>query len=105
MGKIDKMTIIRTVILIAGLINMGLTLFGKNPLPFSDQQIADIISFLWTVAAALWTWWKNNSFTEPAIKADEYKDLLKNGENVENADKIAIFYEDDDDGESGEGGE
>ena len=102
MGKINKMTIVRTVILIAGLINMALTIFGKNPLPFSDQQIADFISLLWTIAAALWAWWKNNSFTKEAIKADEYLDLLRNGENVEGADKIAIFYEDDDDGESGE---
>ena len=82
MGKITKMTIIRTVLLIAGLINLALTIFGRNPLPFSDQQIADFVSLLWTISAALWAWWKNNSFTDAAIKADEYLDLMKHGEKV-----------------------
>ena len=82
MGKINKMTIIRTVLLIAGLINLALTIFGRNPLPFSDQQIADFVSLLWTVSAALWAWWKNNSFTGAAIKADEYLDLLRHDEKV-----------------------
>ena len=77
MGKINKMTIIRTVLLIAGLINLALTIFGRNPLPFSDQQIADFVSLLWTVSAALWAWWKNNSFTNEAIQADTYMHQLK----------------------------
>lgn len=38
------------------------------------------------IAAAVWAWWKNNSFTENAIAADEYKDMLNNGgEGKENA--------------------
>lgn len=101
MGKIDKMTIIRTVLLIAGLINMALTIFGRNPLPFSDQQIADFVSLLWTVSAALWAWWKNNSFTDAAIKADEYLDLMKHGENVSMDGDIFI----DDEEEEPEGEE
>lgn len=93
MGKITKMTIIRTVLLIAGLINMALTIFGKNPLPFSDQQIADFVSLLWAVSAALWAWWKNNSFTDAAIKADEYLDLLRHGEKVRMDSEI--IYDDE----------
>lgn len=101
MGKVSKMTIIRTVILVLGLVNMALTIFGKNPLPFSDQQVADFISLIWAIVASLWAWWKNNSFTEEAIQADEYLDLLRQGEKV-TMDKDAIFYEDDEEPEEGE---
>lgn len=100
MGKIDKMTIIRTVLLIAGLINLALTIFGRNPLPFSDQQIADFVSLLWTVSTALWSWWKNNSFTNAAIKADEYLDLMKHGEKVSMDEDI--FVDDEEEEPEGE---
>lgn len=60
-----------------GLINQGLTLTGHSPLPFESQQVADFVAMTWTAAAALWAWWKNNSFTEAAIEADSIKDILK----------------------------
>ena len=37
--KVTKETIIRTIILLIALVNQVLTSFGKNPLPFSDDQI------------------------------------------------------------------
>ena len=55
-------------------------------LPFSDEEIYMGLTAVFTVAAAVWAWWKNNSFTENAIAADEYKDMLNNGgEGKENA--------------------
>ena len=33
------------------------------------------------ILAAVWSWWKNNSFTKEAIKADEYLEDLRNGNN------------------------
>lgn len=77
MNKISKDTIIRTVILAVALLNQILTATGKNPLPFSENEIYTIISSLATTAAALWAWWKNNSFTVPAIIADKYLNELK----------------------------
>lgn len=32
-------TLVRTVTLVVALLNLVLTSFGKNPLPFSDEQI------------------------------------------------------------------
>ena len=78
--NISKGTIIRTIVLIIALINSVLTIFGCNPLPFSDEEIYEGVSAILTVAASLWSWWKNNSFTKAAIKADAYKDKLKAGE-------------------------
>lgn len=77
--NISKSTITRTVVLGIALINQVLTILGYNPLPFSDEAIYEGISAVLTVAASLWSWWKNNSFTQAAIKADEYKEKLKAG--------------------------
>ncbi|MFR8250243.1 MAG: phage holin [Anaerovoracaceae bacterium] len=71
-NNISTGTIIRTVVLIVALINQVLTMTGHSVLPFDEQQITDGLSMLFTVAAALWAWWKNNSFTKAAQAADVY---------------------------------
>ncbi len=80
MNAVKKDTIIRTIVLIVALINQALTLSGKNPLPIEDEQVMDILSYVFTLGASLWAWWKNNSFTKNAIKADEVLAQL-NAEN------------------------
>lgn len=79
---IKKETIIRTIVLIIALINSILTMCNINPLPFSDEQIYQGISAIVTIAATLWAWWKNNSFTKEAIEADEYKKKIKENKNT-----------------------
>lgn len=69
--KINADVIIRTIVLILALINSLLTAIGKNPLPFSDDQIYSAVSTIVTMVASIWAWWKNNSITEAAKKADE----------------------------------
>jgi SPP1 family holin len=73
-------TILRTVILALALINQILTSLGYSPLPIDDEQIETLISVGFTVAAALWAWWKNNSVTKPAQQADNYLDAIKAAE-------------------------
>lgn len=70
--NISKDTIIRTVLLMLALLNQVLTMFGKNPLPFSDEALYEGLSTVVTVCTALWSWWKNNSFTKAARSADAY---------------------------------
>lgn len=77
MNTISKGTIARTAALVFALVNQTLTLCGVNPLPFSNDQIYEGITLLLTVGASLWSWWKNNSFTKAAIRADQLKDQLK----------------------------
>lgn len=79
MKNVSKETIIRTIILAVALLNQVLTAAGKNPLPFSDEEIYTGLTAGFTICAAVWAWWKNNSFTENAIAADEYKDMLNYG--------------------------
>lgn len=76
--NIKKDTIIRTIVLAIALTNQLLIAAGFNPLPFESQDISEFVSSVVTVAAALWSWWKNNSFTEAALKADEYLKECKN---------------------------
>lgn len=71
--KVSVDTICRTVLLIVALINVGLEMTGHSIIPIDDEQITQIISLVFTVVASLTAWWKNNSFTKNAIKADKYK--------------------------------
>lgn len=77
--KIEKMTIIRTAVLMFALANQFLSIIGYNPLPFTDDQFGQAVSMVFTVAASLWNWWKNNSFTQEAIIADENMRSQKKG--------------------------
>jgi SPP1 family holin len=81
MNIVSKETIIRTIILVVSLVNMALTYFGKNPLPFAEEEIYGFFSMLFTAVASIWAWWKNNSFSRAAIEADNFMRKLKNGES------------------------
>ncbi len=70
-------TIIRSLALGIALVNQLLTSVGKNPLPVSEEEAYTTFSAIFTLGTSVWAWWKNNSFTENAIKADEYLEELK----------------------------
>ena len=70
-------TIIRTILLVVALVNQALTASGKNPLPFAEETIYELLTILFTVVASVWAWWKNNSVTKEAIAADEFMRELK----------------------------
>lgn len=76
----SKDTIIRTVILALALINQVLTSMGHSVIPISDEEITTFLTLLFTIGASLIAWWKNNSFSKEAIKADEYLKELKSKE-------------------------
>lgn len=77
--KVSKGTIIRIVCLILALVNVTLEMFGKKVIPISNEQIGDVISVIFTIVTSLVAAWKNNSFTEEALKADEYLKELREG--------------------------
>ena len=69
--KISKGTIIRTACLVLAIINNALAIAGKSPLPIESETLTEVISFGFTTVASMVAWWKNNSFTQKAIAADE----------------------------------
>lgn len=75
--KVKAETIIRTVILAVALINQILTVCGLSIIPITNEQITEVISLIFTIGASVWAWWKNNSFTKPALEADEILKELK----------------------------
>jgi SPP1 family holin len=78
--KVKAETIIRTIILIIALANQALAIMGKQAIPVTEDEVYQLVTLLITIGAALWSWWKNNSFTLPAIKADEYLEKLRKEE-------------------------
>ena len=74
---VKTQTVIRTICLIIALINQLLILCGKGRIPFTEDEIYQIVSYIVLGVIALWTWWKNNSFTQDAIAADIYLDILR----------------------------
>ena len=64
-------TIARTIILVLALINQLLTATGHSVINISDESINTLISTGFTIVTAIIAWWKNNSFTQSALKADE----------------------------------
>lgn len=73
-------TIIRTIVLVLALTNQVLTSLGKPIIPITDDQVTELITLAITIGTSIWAWWKNNSFTQEAIQADEYMRRLKKDE-------------------------
>lgn len=78
MKKIKSDTIARTIVLMIALCNQILAILGKDKLPFGEDTIYQICSLVATIITSGIAWWKNNSFTQAAIMADETLKTLKN---------------------------
>lgn len=70
----DRMSLIRTVILAIALINQILVISGKSPLPLDDANVELTISTIFTIITSLWTWWKNNYISRVG---QEQKEVLQ----------------------------
>lgn len=81
--KVTKGTIVRTILLVVSVINGVLALAGKSPLPFDAEIVEMAVSYGFTGVMAFITWWKNNSFTKNARKADELLKKLKAAKDEE----------------------
>lgn len=68
--KIGADTIARTAVLALALINQVLAVTGHTVLNIENDTIYQLVSTGFTIAASVAAWWKNNSFTDAAIRAD-----------------------------------
>lgn len=75
--NVSKETWIRTATLLLALINQALVMFGKEILPFTVDEVYEVGTVVFTLFASVWSWWKNQSFTEEAQIADEVMKELK----------------------------
>ncbi len=74
LGRISEIapgTWVRLALLIAALVNTSVKLIGGN------ESFENVTAVVVMVVTALTAYWKNNSFTEAAIAADEIMKSLK----------------------------
>lgn len=94
--KIKADTIARTIVLVIALVNQILTSTGKNPLPFAEDTVYQLITLVITIISSVSAWWYNNSFTTAAIVADDVKEAMIDGRvTVVNSDE-EVHYPDED---------
>ncbi len=68
---VEMSTWIRTFVLVVALLNQALLIFGVTKSETDIDTLTYYVSFAFTALSSLWSWWKNNSFTQKAQKADE----------------------------------
>lgn len=81
MNNVTAGTIARTIVLLLALANQVLAMCGKQVLNIADDDIYQVVSIVFTIGTSVVAWWKNNSFTQNAIKADKVMSELKGNEN------------------------
>lgn len=77
--KVSASTVARTAVLALALANQVLSAAGSPVLPIESDQLEQLVTVGFTVAASLIGWWKNNSFTPEAMEADAYLAELRAG--------------------------
>lgn len=78
--KISKGTIVRTILLLFVLVNWILKKCGIEVIPVSESVVLEFVETAIEIAIIAVNFWKNNSFTEKAIKADAFLKQLRESE-------------------------
>lgn len=77
MNNTKTKSVIRFIVMTILLINMGLTLAGKNPIPFDEAAVTEWLTIAAGGLSAIWSWWKNAPMTKKAQAAQDYLEGLK----------------------------
>ena len=75
--KISKGTIVRTIMIVLVLVNMILQHMGLDVINVDESEVLTFVELLIEIAIIVVGFWKNNSYTENAIKADEFLQELR----------------------------
>ena len=67
---VSKQTWARTIVLLLALVNQALVMFEVTDRVVELETWAQYATYALTVISAVWSWWKNNSFTAKAQEAD-----------------------------------
>lgn len=81
--KISKGTIVRTIAILLVIINMVLKHFGLDVINVSESEILTFVEVLIEIAVIIVGFWKNNSYSENAIRADEFLRELRSSDGLE----------------------
>lgn len=75
--SISKSTIVRAIMLVIVIINLVLKHFGIDIINVSENEVLSFVEIVIELAVIIVAFWKNNSFSKNAIKADEFLKKLK----------------------------
>ena len=78
--KITKATIVRTILVLMVIVNFCLEKIGVDVIPVNENAILMAVEAIIEIAVIAVGFWKNNSFTEKAIKADAFLKELRESE-------------------------
>lgn len=81
MYNISKGTIVRTIMLLIVIVNLILKACGKPLIDIEEHTLFYWLEVVLEIGVIITTFWKNNSFSKAAIKADNFMRKLKNGES------------------------
>lgn len=79
-NKISIGTIARTIAVIIVITNMILKAAGKPIIDVDEGTVLYWLEYIIEIAIIVVAWWKNNSISPAAIKADEFLKQLRNDE-------------------------
>ena len=68
---VSAQTWARTLVLLVALVAQLLVVLGKRQEGIDIDRWQEVATYALTLIGAVWSWWKNNSFTDAAQKADE----------------------------------
>lgn len=80
--KITKGTITRSILLFIVVLNMLLKKMGLNPFNIDKGTTAYFVETVLELLVIIVSFWKNNSFSKNAIRADEFLRALKEGDAI-----------------------
>lgn len=75
--------IIRLIVMAVLMVNMGLTVAGKNPIPLDETALTEWLTVAAAGISAVYSWWKNNNVTKQAQQAQAVLNELKAGKSEE----------------------
>ena len=70
-------TKIRTALFFVAWLNEIFAFFGAPTLDLDFGQVYGVVSSVAAFGISIWAWWKNNSFTMPALIGDVAKEAAK----------------------------
>lgn len=80
--KISKGTIVRTIAILLVILNRVLQHFGLDIINVDENMILTFLEALIEIAIIIVGFWKNNSYSEKAIRADEFLKELKKSDGL-----------------------
>jgi SPP1 family holin len=78
--KVSKSTIVRTILVALVIINFILERNGVDIIPTDEHFILMLVETVIEIAVIAVGFWKNNSFSQKAIKADAFLKELRESE-------------------------